>query len=103
MKLRHSMFRKAAGTLAVAAALACGAVQAPPKAAISNDEVKIGMLLASDAQLLLLDEPTAGMTAQETHFTGELIRQLVREHGLSACQPYEYPRAVLRRVSCDLP
>ena len=45
MKQRHSMFRKAAGTLAVAAALACGAVQAQPKAAISDDVVKIGMLL----------------------------------------------------------
>jgi urea ABC transporter ATP-binding protein UrtD len=46
--------------------------------------LEIGMLLASDAQLLLLDEPTAGMTAEETHSTGELIRRLVREHGLSA-------------------
>src|SRR5262249_23909039 len=46
--------------------------------------LEIGMLLASDAQLLLLDEPTAGMTAQETHSTAELIRRLVREHGISA-------------------
>ena len=46
--------------------------------------LEIGMLLARDAQLLLLDEPTAGMTAEETHSTGELIRRLVRELHLSA-------------------
>jgi ABC-type uncharacterized transport system ATPase subunit len=46
--------------------------------------LEIGMLLASDARLLLLDEPTAGMTAEETHSTAELLRRLVRELGLSA-------------------
>ncbi|MFQ5702308.1 MAG: ABC transporter ATP-binding protein, partial [Acidobacteriota bacterium] len=34
--------------------------------------------------LLLLDEPTAGMTAEETHSTGELVRRLVRDLNLSA-------------------
>ena len=34
------------------------------------------MLLANQAELLLLDEPTAGMTAEETSATGELIRML---------------------------
>lgn len=46
--------------------------------------LEIGMLLGKDAQLLLLDEPTAGMTAEETHATGELIRRLVHELNLSA-------------------
>ena len=46
--------------------------------------LEIGMLLASDARLILLDEPTAGMTAEETHSTAELVRRLVQEHGLSA-------------------
>jgi ABC-type uncharacterized transport system ATPase subunit len=46
--------------------------------------LEIGMLLASDARLVLLDEPTAGMTAEETHLTGELIRHLVDGLGLSA-------------------
>ena len=35
------------------------------------------------AELVLLDEPTAGMTAEETHATGALIRELARELGLS--------------------
>ena len=46
--------------------------------------LEIGMLLARDAELVLLDEPTAGMTAEETHATGELVRRLVEELGLAA-------------------
>ena len=46
--------------------------------------LEIGMLLANQAELLLLDEPTAGMTAEETHSTGELVRRLVRDLNLSA-------------------
>jgi urea ABC transporter ATP-binding protein UrtD len=46
--------------------------------------LEIGMLLASNARLILLDEPTAGMTAEETRSTGELIHRLVQELGLSA-------------------
>ncbi|MFJ4291770.1 ABC transporter substrate-binding protein [Cupriavidus sp. NPDC089707] len=47
MKLRHSIRRRAPGalTLTLAAVLACGAAHAQPKAAISDDVVKIGMLL----------------------------------------------------------
>ena len=46
--------------------------------------LEIGLLLANEARLLLLDEPTAGMTAEETAATGELIRQLVAELQVSA-------------------
>jgi ABC-type uncharacterized transport system ATPase subunit len=45
--------------------------------------LEIGMLLANQAELLLLDEPTAGMTAEETRATGELIRMLAITHHLS--------------------
>ena len=45
--------------------------------------LEVGMLLANQAELLLLDEPTAGMTAEETHATGELVRTLAGEHSLS--------------------
>ncbi len=44
--MNHSICRRAASALAIAAALACGSAQAQqPKAAISDDVVKIGMLL----------------------------------------------------------
>jgi urea ABC transporter ATP-binding protein UrtD len=46
--------------------------------------LEIGLLLANEAKLLLLDEPTAGMTAEETAATGELIRQLVGDLQVSA-------------------
>jgi ABC-type uncharacterized transport system ATPase subunit len=45
--------------------------------------LEVGMLLANRAELLLLDEPTAGMTAEETSATGELIRMLADSRNLS--------------------
>lgn len=41
--------------------------------------LEIGLAMATDPQLLLLDEPTAGMSPEETRATGELIRRLGRE------------------------
>jgi ABC-type uncharacterized transport system ATPase subunit len=46
--------------------------------------LEIGLLLGNDAELLLLDEPTAGMTAAETKATGALIRSLAEQLGISA-------------------
>ena len=44
--------------------------------------LEIAMLVAQDARLLLLDEPTAGMTAAETHKTAELCKRLKGRHTL---------------------
>ncbi len=44
--------------------------------------LEIGMLLAQDPKLLLLDEPVAGMTDEETERTAELVLSLARRHSL---------------------
>ena len=41
--------------------------------------LELGMLLAQDPKLLLVDEPVAGMTDAETHQTAELLRAINRE------------------------
>jgi branched-chain amino acid transport system ATP-binding protein len=46
-------------------------------------KLEIAMGLASDPQLLLLDEPTAGMTPDETGAMVELIRQVQQVSGCS--------------------
>ena len=40
--------------------------------------LEIGMLLAQEPQLLLVDEPVAGMTDAETEQTAELLREINR-------------------------
>jgi urea transport system ATP-binding protein len=42
--------------------------------------LEIGMVVAADPELLLLDEPTAGMTTQETEKTAKLISRLAGKH-----------------------
>ena len=40
--------------------------------------LEIGMTLASDPKVILLDEPMAGMSKEETHYTISLIRELTK-------------------------
>jgi urea transport system ATP-binding protein len=44
--------------------------------------LEIGMLLSQEPRVLLVDEPAAGMTDEETHRTGELLLSLAGKHSL---------------------
>ena len=44
--------------------------------------LEIGMLLAQEPMLLLVDEPVAGMTDAETAQTAELLREINRERSV---------------------
>ncbi|HVU23402.1 MAG TPA: urea ABC transporter ATP-binding protein UrtD [Opitutus sp.] len=44
--------------------------------------LEIGMLLAQEPKMLLVDEPAAGMTDEETHRTGELLISLAGRHSI---------------------
>ncbi|PKP84660.1 MAG: ABC transporter ATP-binding protein [Alphaproteobacteria bacterium HGW-Alphaproteobacteria-2] len=53
-----------------------------PAGALSHGEqrrLEIAMCLASEPQILMLDEPTQGMSHADTADTGQLIRDLARE------------------------
>jgi urea transport system ATP-binding protein len=44
--------------------------------------LEIGMLLAQDPELLLVDEPVAGMTDAETEETARLLREISQSHSV---------------------
>ncbi|GGB20429.1 MULTISPECIES: urea ABC transporter ATP-binding protein UrtD [Agarivorans] len=44
--------------------------------------LEIGMLIMQEPQLLLIDEPAAGMTDEETALTAELFKELAKKHSL---------------------
>ena len=49
----------------------------------NQKQLELGIALASDPKILLLDEPTAGMSASETHETMALIARIARERRLT--------------------
>jgi urea transport system ATP-binding protein len=66
--------------------------------------LEIGMVMLNDPQLVLLDEPTAGMTLAETAETADLIREVFRdrtaiiiEHDLSFVRRLDTTVTVLYR------
>jgi urea transport system ATP-binding protein len=62
--------------------------------------LEIGMLLGQDAQLLLLDEPVAGMTDHETAATAELILRLAKERTLVVVEhDMEFVRSLGAKVT----
>ena len=63
--------------------------------------LEIGMLLAQDPKLLLVDEPVAGMTDAETETTATLLRDIARTHSVVVVEhDMHFVRALGVRVTC---
>jgi urea transport system ATP-binding protein len=64
--------------------------------------LEIGMLLVQDPQVLLLDEPVAGMTTNETERTAELVQALAGPGGRTVVvveHDMEFVRDIAQKVS----
>ncbi|MDA0824789.1 MAG: urea ABC transporter ATP-binding protein UrtD [Proteobacteria bacterium] len=62
--------------------------------------LEIGMLLMQNPLLLLVDEPVAGMTKQETEATAELLVRLAGEHSVVVVEhDMEFVRSIARKVT----
>ena len=62
--------------------------------------LEIGMLLAQEARLLLVDEPAAGMTDEETYRTGELLLSLAGKHTIVVIEhDMAFVRQLARKVT----
>ncbi|MBS0244214.1 MAG: ATP-binding cassette domain-containing protein, partial [Proteobacteria bacterium] len=63
--------------------------------------LEIGMLLAQDPKLLLVDEPVAGMTDAETETTAHLLRDISQSHSVIVVEhDMHFVRALGVKVTC---
>ena len=74
-----------------------------PAALLSHGEkqrLEIGMLVAQSPQLLLVDEPVAGLTDEETANIGELLLTLAQDHSIIVIEhDMEFVRQIARKVT----
>ena len=62
--------------------------------------LEIGMLLAQEPKLLLLDEPVAGMTDYETERTAELLSTLAGQHSIVVVEhDMDFVSSIARKVT----
>jgi len=61
--------------------------------------VEIGMVIAQDPAIVLLDEPTAGMTSDETQLTGEIIKSISEDHSVIVIEhDMEFVKQIAQRI-----
>jgi ABC-type uncharacterized transport system ATPase subunit len=66
----------------------------------SRQLVELATVVASEPDLIILDEPTAGMTAEETARTAALIRQLNERHAIVVVEhDMQFIRSIAKTVT----
>ncbi len=62
--------------------------------------LEIGMLLIQDPELLMLDEPVAGMSARERELTGELLKRICTNRSVIVIEhDMEFVKSIAHRVT----
>jgi urea transport system ATP-binding protein len=61
--------------------------------------LEIGMLLMQDPELLLVDEPAAGMTDAETAKTAEMLQEIARDHSVVVV---EHDMDFIKALNCHV-
>jgi urea transport system ATP-binding protein len=61
--------------------------------------LEIGMLLAQDPKVLLVDEPVAGMTDAETEATATLLKEINKDHSIIVV---EHDMGFVRSLDCKV-
>jgi urea transport system ATP-binding protein len=87
----------------VLATIGLSAVRHAAAGTLSHGEkqwLEIGILLMQDPELLLVDEPVAGMTPQEADRTADLLLSLAGKHSVIVVEhDMEFVRCIASRVT----
>lgn len=99
----HRGARARAVTEAVIERLRLGGIVSRDVAELAHGQrqwVEIGMVVAREPKLILLDEPSAGMSVEETEQTAALIREVNREATIVVVEhDMQFIRQIARKVT----
>ena len=103
LRRRHGEFESRRRALRVLERLEVGALGHQRIGLLAHGQrqlVELAMVVAPEPDLIILDEPTAGMSAEETHRAAGLIRELNREHAIVVVEhDMQFIRAIARTVT----
>ncbi|MCP2728131.1 urea ABC transporter ATP-binding protein UrtD [Limnofasciculus baicalensis] len=92
--------RNVAGLLETIGLVAKADLQANLLSHGEKQRLEIGMLVAQSPDLLLVDEPVAGLTDEETENVGELLLALAESHSIIVIEhDMEFVRQIARKVT----
>jgi len=92
--------RKVASLLETIGLTAKADIQADLLSHGEKQRLEIGMLVAQSPDLLLVDEPVAGLTDEETQNIGELLLALAQSHSILVIEhDMEFVRQIARKVT----